>query len=133
MKVVLDTNIFLSGIHWIGAPHKVLRLWFTGHFTLVTSLEINRELFEELRDFKIQLDYEEILWWESLILERSEFVIAQKKINVVKEDPDDNKFIEAAVEGKCKYIVTNDKHLLKIKEYNSVKILSPSDFLTLIK
>lgn len=134
MRVVIDTNVFLSGIHWIGASHKVLRAWFIGAFTLVSSPDINKELFAQLRDFKIQMEREEILWWENLILEKSELVIPKQKINVIKDDPDDNKFIEAAVEGNCSYIVSNDrKHILKLKVFRGIKIVTPEEFLMFIK
>ena len=124
MKVVLDTNIFLSGIHWTGASHKVLRDWFIGHFTLITSPDIKEELFRQLRDFKIQMSADEILWWENLILEKSIIVIPRKQIKLIDKDPDDNKFIEAAIESNSEFIVTQDKHLLEIKRYKQIKIIS---------
>jgi len=133
MRVVLDTNVFLSGIHWPGASHKVLRKWFIGSFMLVSSQQINQELFTQLRDFKIQMETKEIGWWGDLILEKSILVIPKEKINVVKKDPDDNKFIEAAVEGRAEYIVTQDKHLLEISTYENIKILTPKEFLELLK
>ena len=133
MKVVLDTNIFLSGIHWSGASNKVLREWFIGSFTLVSSPQINKELFTQLRDFKIQMETEEIEWWEDVILERSFMVIPKKKVNIVEKDPDDNKFIETALEGKVDYIVTQDKHLLNIEEFEGIKIVTPEEFLRILK
>jgi len=55
-------------------------------------------------------------------------IIVRNKINIVKEDPDDNKIIECAIESDSEYILTYDNHLLKIKEYKSVKILKPEEF-----
>ena len=101
MRAILDTNIFLSGIHWSGASNKVLREWFIGSFVSVSSPQINQELFIQLRDFKIQMEIEEIEWWEDIVLEKSILVIPKRKVNVVKDDSDDNKFIEAALEGKA--------------------------------
>jgi len=51
-----------------------------------------------------------------------------KKINVIEDDPDDNKVLECAIAGNVDCIVTNDKHLLKLKEYNGIKILTPDEF-----
>ena len=133
MRVVLDTNVFLSGIHWAGASSKVLSAWFLNKFTLVSSMEINRELFTQFRDFKIMMETEEIHYWESLVPEKSELVAPNRKIDIVKDDPDDNKFIEAALEGKADYIVTQDKHLLKIKEFRKIKIITPEEFIKLLK
>lgn len=132
MKAVLDTNVFLSGIHWVGASHEVLREWFKGTFVLVSSPQINEELFAQFRDFKIQMPMEEILWWESLIMEKSILVMPKRKINLIKKDSDDNKFIEVAIESNADYIVTQDKHLLEIREYKGIKILTPQEFLELI-
>ena len=56
----------------------------------------------------------------------------EEKINIVKDDPDDNKFIEAAVAGKADHIVTQDAHLLKIKEYRGIKIITPREFITYV-
>ena len=56
----------------------------------------------------------------------------KSKFNVVKDDPDDDKIIEAAVEGKAEYIITQDNHLLKLKEFKGIKIVTPKDFLELI-
>ncbi len=133
MRVVLDTNVFLSGIHWTGASHKVLREWFMDSFNIISSHQINQELFCQLKDFKIQMEEDEIEWWESLILEKSEIVVPKRKVNVVKGDPDDNKFIEAALEGEADYIVTQDRHLLDIKEFEGIKIVTPKEFLQILE
>ena len=128
IKAVLDTNVFVSGIHWTGASEKVLRLLFLDKFKLVSSAETIGEFVKIMASFKIPMKNEDILWWESLILEKSELVVPNKKINIVKDDPDDNKFIEAALEGNADYIVTQDKHLLKIKEFKGIKIITPEEF-----
>ena len=96
-------------------------------------MEINRELFTQLRDFKIRMETEEIHYWESLVPKKSELVVPNKKIEIVKDDPDDNKFIETALEGKAEYIVTQDKHLLKIKEFKGIKIITPEEFIKLFE
>jgi uncharacterized protein len=65
-----------------------------------------------------------------LILEKSVIVNPTEKVDVVT-DPDDNKFVEAALEGKAEYIVSQDKHLLILKEYRGIKVLHPNEFLDL--
>ncbi len=82
--------------------------------------------------FKIPLDSADISWWESLILERSSIVFPSEKVEVVESDPEDNKFIEAALEGNAQYIVSQDKHLLNVKEHCGIKIISPDEFLKLL-
>ena len=133
IRAVLDTNVFVSGIHWFGPSEKVLRLWFLNRFKLISSTEIVGEFVKIMTSFKIPMKIEDILWWESLTLEKSEFVVPNKRIEIVKDDPDDDKFIEAALEGKADYIVTQDRHLLKIKEFRKIKIITPEEFIELLK
>ncbi len=130
LKVVLDTNIFISGIHWNGPSYKILQAWFEDRCEFICSTEILEEIVKTLKEFKVPLSKEEINWWENLILEKSTIVNPSEKIDIVK-DQDDNKFIEAAIEGKASYIISQDKHLLVIKEYRGIKIVTPEDYLKL--
>ncbi len=132
MRVVLDTNIFVSGIHWTGSSEKILRAGVEGKFELVSSLPIIEEIVRVLMSFKMPLDADDISWWESLILEKSLVVVPTEEVDIVKSDPDDNKFIEAALEAKADFIVSQDKHLLVIKEYQRIKIVHPDDFLKML-
>jgi len=63
------------------------------------------------------------------IISISKIVEPLEKLDVVKEDPDDNKILECAKEGKVDYIVTQDKHLLKLKSFEGIEILNPCEFL----
>src|SRR3989338_6628 len=124
MKVVLDTNVFVSGIHWSGASERVLRAWMNNKFEVVSSLPIIEEIIRVLMGFKVPLEPEDISWWESLILEKSMIVVPKEKIDIVT-DPDDHKFVEAALEGKAQYIISQDKHLLVLREYRGGQVLPP--------
>jgi len=132
MRIVLDTNVFVSGIHWTGSSEKVLRAWMNNDFELVSSLPILEELVRILMSFKVPLNPEDISWWESLILEKSVIVAPTETVDVIT-DPDDNKFVEAALEGKAQYIVSQDKHLLILKEYQGIKVLHPDELLKLLE
>ena len=132
MRIVLDTNVFVSGIHWTGSSEKVLRAWMNNDFELVSSLPILEELVRILMSFKVPLNPEDISWWESLILEKSVIVAPTETVDVIT-DPDDNKFVEAALEGKAQYIVSQDKHLLILKEYRGIKVLHPDELLKLLE
>ncbi len=63
----------------------------------------------------------------------AEIIKVKSKINLIKEDQDDNKIVECAVDGKANYIVTKDNDLLKYKEYEGIKIITPEEFLKIIK
>ena len=112
MRVVLDTNVFVSGIHWTGSSEKILCVWMEGKFELVSSLPIIEEIVRILANFKLPLDADNISWWENLILEKSLVVVPSEEVDIVKNDSDDNKFIEAALEAQAEYIISQDKHLL---------------------
>ena len=93
LKVVLDTNIFVSSIFWRGNPHKVVRLALDKRIRVVTSVEILQELEKVLRrDFE-QPD-EMVHRQISLILEYATVIKTTVKIDVVKADPEDNKILE---------------------------------------
>lgn len=134
LKVVLDTNIFISGIFWEGNYcSQIIDAWRAGKIVLVTSLEIVQELVETLRDFKIEMPEEMIKEWQTMIIENSFIVIPKKKLDIVKEDPKDNKFFEAAIAGEAQYIVSQDKkHILKIGEYGGIKMIHPEEFVKFI-
>ena len=128
MKVVLDTNIFISGIFWKGSSNKVITNWREEKFTLVTSLEAISEIIKVLKDFKIKLSDEMIKEWVDLIVRNSIIVEPKEKINIVKDDPKDNIFIETAVVGNADYIISQDNHLLKLKDFGGIKIITPEEF-----
>ncbi|MDP3765639.1 MAG: putative toxin-antitoxin system toxin component, PIN family [Nanoarchaeota archaeon] len=132
MKVVLDTNILISGIFWKGSSNKIITNWKEGKFILVTSLEAISEIIKVLKDFKIKLSDEIIKEWIDLIVRNSIIVEPKEKIAIVKDDQKDSIFIETAVAGNVDYIISQDKHLLKLKEFRRIKIITPEEFLKLL-
>ena len=133
MKIVLDTNVFISGIFWRGASNEVITNWMEGKFTLTTSLGAVSEIIKVLRDFKIKLSDDMIKEWVDLIIKNSIIVEPKEKIEAVKDDPKDNIFIETAVAGNVEYIVSQDNHLLKLKKFRGIKIITPEEFNSLLK
>jgi len=131
MKAVLDTNVFISGIFWQGFCNEIINLWKNEKFSLIVSGETLLELRKVLTDFKIQLPEELIKEWIELIISNSIFVEVHNHLDVVKDDPKDNTFIESALAGNADYIVSQENHLLKIKEFQGIKIISPEEFLSL--
>ncbi len=129
MKVVIDTNIFVSSFFG-GNLRKVIDLWKNGKITLCLSKDILNEYIEVLERLGIlQVD---ILQLTKLFNEAPNVIYTSTtpKICVVKKDQDDDKFIECAVELGAKYIITGDKALLEIGKYANIKILNPKDFLS---
>src|SRR3989344_4630993 len=133
MKIVLDTNVFISGIFWEGNfCSQLIDKWKNKEIELISSLEIVEELVETLKKFKIQMPEDMIEEWKNLILKNSTLMAPSTKIDAIKEDPEDNKFLEVAIDGKADLIVSQDKHLLNLKEYQGIKIVKPEEAINLV-
>lgn len=127
-KIVVDTNILVSASFWKGNPYKIIELAAQGKIKIFSSVEILEEFAKVLkRDFKT--GEEELKKRIETFLKIIKLVSPQIKIQVVKEDPDDDKVLEAALEANAHFIVSGDKHLLKIKEFKGIKIMTAREFL----
>jgi len=133
IKIVLDTNVIISGLGWKGKPREIIKLWEKAKITFYISAEILNEYIEVLeRNIIPANDYK---WFIRLIEEKKniEIVKPKKHFNIVKEDPDDNIFLDCGIESNVKYIITGDEHLLKLKKFDSIKIVSPVKFLKIAR
>ncbi len=132
LRVVLDTNVLISAIGWRGNPRKVLALCIEGKLNLVLTRETLDELERVLQrarfDFIPVEKKQELLQY---LTDISIKVTAEGNVEVIKKDPEDNKFLDCAVAGKADYIVSGDRHLLELKEHKSIKIVTASELLTL--
>ncbi len=133
MKVVLDTNVLISATFWEGDSSKIVKKVEDKEIELILSKDI-------LDEFKSVLEYKEIqekIKNKNLEMKRtvekiisiSTIVEPKNKFKIVEKDSDDDKFLECAVEGNADFIISQDNHLLKLKEFKGIKILTPSEFL----
>ena len=133
MKVVIDTNIFVSSFFG-GNSRRIIDLWKDGKIILCLSKEILDEYIDVLQrvGLKDENEIEELL---SLFVKGFNILFTTKtpKIKAVKDDPGDDKFIECAVALKAEVIITGDKALKKMGEYMGIKILTPQQFLKTYK
>jgi putative PIN family toxin of toxin-antitoxin system len=113
-------------------PGKILDAAQNDKFQLVTSLECIYELHRVLNEFKDKLGSDLADFWTIFAISKSFIALPQTRFLVIKEDPDDNKFLDAAVAGKAEYIVSGDKHLLNLGKFRNIKIMRPTDFLALL-
>ena len=135
MKVVLDTNVLISATFWPGNSYKIIKKVERGEIELFLSLEILKEFSEVLSYEEIQKKIKIKNLYVNYSIEKlvsiSKIIFPKEKINIIKEDPSDNKFLECAYEGKVDYIISKDKHILRLKEFKNIKIVTPEEFLKL--
>jgi len=128
MKIVLDTNVFISGIFFGGPPAQILQSWRKSQIKIVLTEEILEEyqrVGEELSAKYPSINIEPII---ELFTVFGEFVETKGISETICEDPDDNKFIECAIACQSKLIVSGDKHLLKISGHKEIEVLKPRQF-----
>jgi putative PIN family toxin of toxin-antitoxin system len=132
LRVTADTNIFISGLNFEGGkPFQFLALAKTGRINLTTSEAILDEVASVLaRKFDYSAgDLEEA---RRFVVGLSRIVRPSVRLDVVKEDPDDNRVLECAVTAGADFIVSGDNDLLRLGWYDSIRIVNVSDFLKLI-
>lgn len=133
-KVVLDTSVVISALLFKGELSKLVELWQKGKIILVISKDTFQELRSVLEYPKFSLSQEEInTIIENEVLPHFEVVEVTKETKGVCRDPADDKFISCALSASAGYIVSGDKDLCDLNRYKSVRIVTPSDFLKIVK
>jgi len=128
VKVVLDTNVFISGVFFSGPPFEILKAWLDKKIQIIISSEILHEykrVGEELSYRYPEIEISPIL--ESFA-KKAISIPAPSLPHPVCVDSDDDKFLACAVAGNTELIISGDKHLLDIKEFQGIKIVKPRKF-----
>lgn len=125
MRVLLDTNVLISGILFRGLPRSLLERAMRGELDLVTSLALLDELERVLVDrFHIPRELARLARGE---LESLAEVLAPDEVPSVSRDPDDDQVLAAAVTGGAEAIVTGDRDLLVLRAHRGIAILTPAE------
>jgi putative PIN family toxin of toxin-antitoxin system len=136
-KAVLDANVWVSALLWGGKPAEIIKASEQRKVRLFASEEIVREISQVLNYPKLRKVYEaEEMNHEELIeavLKVVQFVQVTRRVKVVLEHPADDKFLECALEAKADYVVSGDKHLLKVGNYEKIQVVSVRDFLGVLE
>lgn len=129
LKVVLDTNIFIAAyFNRKSASARIIDLCLDNEHELIFSSRLHKEVELILNNVKAEGEFQERI--QNIFMNASQ-VKPTQKVFMVKEDPDDNKFLECALEGKADYLITSDRHLLELGEFAQTKICRPTQFLKL--
>jgi len=133
MRIILDNNVFISGIFWKGVPNDIIKLAEKGKLEVFTTNEILEELFGVLKREKFRFLFEEAKTNINEVFEKALEMVKicepVKKIRIIKKDPSDNKFLACAVSCRATFIISGDIHLLELREFQGISIISPREFL----
>jgi len=131
VRVVLDTNVFVSmvlGGH-VGAINEY---WKADKFILVVSDDIVSEYLDVLSRPKLHLTADLVSAVFARVQRKAEVVTPTKQFLAVDADPDDNKFLDAAIAAKADYVISGDAHLLDLKLFRAIPILTARAFIDLL-
>jgi uncharacterized protein len=128
MRVVADTNVLISAFLFGGLPCALVDLGFAGEFSLVTSTPLLDELEEKLRG-KFAVPEGRAEAFLSLLRSKAMVLSPAFELDAVPDDPDDNRVLECAVAGQADFIVSGDRHLLRLGAHAEIRIVTVRQFL----
>jgi len=135
IRAVLDANVFVSALIRPEGPPGRICVELVEHeaFALILSAAIVDEVRRTLDDPRVRryvrLTSREVEAWLASVQSVAELVEGQRSVSVVANDPDDDKYFAAAVEGNADVVVSGDRHVLEVKEFERIRVLTPRAFL----
>ncbi len=133
LRVVLDTNVFVSAVLFNGIANRLVDLWQKGDILFLMSQEILNEYIKVLSYTKFRLTDGEIKYiLQEELLPFVKPLVVKQQVDAIKADPSDNRFLSLALQGKADYIISGDKHLLELGKYRTTRIVSLNSFLSLL-
>jgi len=129
MKVVVDTNVVISGVFFGGMPSRVLEAWRDGESDLVVSPEVLEEYRRVGEELTARFPGVSLAPFLALLVMNAEIVEAPGLSDQVSRDRDDDKFIACALAANCQTIISGDKDLLEVTGYQGLKVVAPREFL----
>ena len=131
VRVVLDTNVLLSGVFFGGLPGRILDAWQRGQLTLVLSPAILTEYRRAGAELAVRYPSAETALEPivTLLAQAATIVNAPELPAVVSADPDDDKFLACALASRTSVIVSGDKHLLRVSGWSGIEVLTPQQLI----
>jgi uncharacterized protein len=130
MKIVCDANVLISGVLFDGPPRRILSLAARGSLENVTSPALLREAEDVLLRPKFKLAPSQVFGILALFRDALEIVEPTIRVSAVADDPDDNIVLEAASTASASAIISGDHHLLALKSWSGIPVLTPAQFLS---
>ena len=132
LRIVLDTNVIISAIIHNGKPRKLFQIGINGRYQILMSKEILEEISDVLQRPKLKMTGEDILRIISALVQSSENVSVESQIQAIFKDPDDDIVINTAYDGNADYIVSGDKDIRELGEFQNIKIVSVDEMLKIL-
>ena len=133
MKIVLDANIVISSFFWGGNPRLVVERVIAGLDELFITKEILDEIENVISRPKFHAENDKIHYYISSLEEIGNIISPKKRIKNGSRDKNDNKYIECGITADADYIISGDIHLLELKEYDTIKIVTAKDYMTIFQ
>lgn len=133
MRIVVDTNVLVSGVFFGGAPSQVLGAWRDGRVELLVSPEILDEYRRVGEELQQRFQGVSLAPFLALIALHARVVEPRPLPEGVTVDPDDDKFFACALAGDCRLIVSGDRHLLAASGYRGVRVVKPREFVDALR
>jgi len=132
VTVAVDTNVLISAFVGHGKPRRLVAKLLEER-ALVTSREILAELADVLARAKfVGIKSSQVSQFLSILVRKAIVVRVRQYLKVIAEDPDDNIVLSTAWEGKANYVVSGDKHLLNLKDFRGIRIVTVKEMLGLL-
>ncbi len=134
MRVVFDTNVVVSASFWRGKPFECLAAWAQGRCEAAVSPALLAEYQETIEELRLEYpDHPQVEWAEALT-DSALLVFPRDRATGATDDPGDEMVLECALAAEADYIVTGDKkHLLPLRTFQDIPIVTPADFLRRLK
>ena len=130
MKVVFDTNVVASASFWRSAPFDCLAAWAQGRCEAVVSPALLAEYHEIIEELRLEYPRRSFVEWANALTDSARLVFPTDRATGATPDPDDEMVLECALAAEADGIVSGDKkHLLPLRQFRGIPIVSPSDFL----
>ena len=131
MRVVFDTNVVVSASFWRGAPFDCLAAWAKGRCEAFVSPALLSEYHETIEELRLEFPEKKFVAWADALAESAQLVFPMDRAAGATTDPDDEMVLECALAAEADCIVTGDKkHLLPLKQFREIAIVSPAEFLS---
>lgn len=126
VKVVPDSNVWISAFNFGGVPRRVIEMGANSEIQLTISDDILSEI-RRVQEEKFKWSPKRLQYWQDDILTFTEKVETGQRVDVISDDPTDNRILECAVAAAADYIITGDKHLLRLLAFVNTQIIRPAD------